>query len=644
MSDTRAQPSFQAQGFLYLSLPLRRRGRVLSRLAVFLLLAGLALGAAASSAPPAPKARNSDGKVFVHPGIFYTQGDIDRMKAMIAAGREPWKRGFEALRFSPYANPNAWARPRGGEIDAGRFNATIGIDGRRAHDIALMWKLTGDTAYADKARDFLVQNSNWTGTSWAGTGPLDNGKIYLLVEAAELMRDYPGWRAEDQARFGRMLRDVFWPHICGGDVMRWGNQGLTAWHGALAIAIFLDDAKMYDRVWNNLVGLPHREDDAPYCSGGVWKPDWPANYGPFFIERTKPPAFGAEPDWGYDDQLRYYIYANGQCEESCRDQAHCMYGLFQMVALAEIFWNQGDDLYGQLDDRILTGLEWSLRYNMSDWEPKGHVDREEEATFANELFYRARTRNSRWTALTVSNHARGADGGPAAPKTAALMHYAVRKGVPAARMEWLTKCVKRQLANGGFESWGFGPNWYYEWEGWGTLTKMRTKWQAGDPGTWKDGARVSRAHAVPGAIRAVDYDYSPLNGTGARGTARYPGKAPKPLWPYRSDQVVPIGKVEGQPGLVALKKGERCDYTLAVAEKGRYRIVVYARNAGTLHVAARVDGGRRVSAHLPKKEKVSRMLLGTLELEAGAGVLRLEILDASAASLSAIVLEKEAGA
>ena len=107
---------------------------------------------------------------------------------------------------------------------------------------------------------------------------------------------------------------------------------------------------------------------------------------------------------------------------------------------------------------------------------------------------------------------------------------------------------------------------------------------------------------------------------------------------------MPIGKVEGQSALVALKKGERCDYTLAVAEKGRYRIVVYARNAGTLHVAVRVDGGRRVSAHLPKKEKVSRMLLGTLELEAGAGVLRLEILDASAASLSAIVLEKEAGA
>ena len=109
-------------------------------------------------------------------------------------------------------------------IDQGRFNATIGIDGRRAHDIALMWKLTGEEHYAAKARDFLVQNANWTETSWGGTGPLDNGKIYLLVEAAEMIRDYPGWTKEDQKKFGDMLRSVFVPHIYAGDIMRWGSS------------------------------------------------------------------------------------------------------------------------------------------------------------------------------------------------------------------------------------------------------------------------------------------------------------------------------------------------------------------------------------------------------------------------------------
>lgn len=587
----------------------------------------------------AAEPKNSDGKKFVHPGIFYTQGDFDRMKAMIAAGKEPWKRTFEALKFSPYSNPNAWARPRGGEIDAGRFNQSIGIDGRRAHDIALMWKLTGDEAYAAKARDFLVQNSNYIGTSWAGTGPLDNGKIYLLVETAEMMRDYSGWKAEDRQRFGEMLRNVFVPHIYGGDIMRWGNQGLTAWHGLLAIAIFLDDVKMYDRVWNNLAGLPHRPDDHPFASGGVWKPDWPANFGPFFIERTKPPAFGNEPDWGYDDQVQYYIYPNGQCEESCRDQAHAMYGLFQMVAIAETFWNQGDDLYGLLDNRILLGLEWSLRYNLSDWEPKGFTEDWAKATFANGLFLRTRTRNNRWTSLNVSNHARGADGGPAAPRTAALMHYAVRRGVAADKMKWLRTAVARSLANNGFESWGTPPSWFYEWEGWGTLTKMRTKYQRGDPGTWQDGARISGAHKVPGRIRAVDFDFLPPGPRGSKRAAYYPGSDKVPPSAYRTDNIMPIAKLGKAWGLVKLRRGQWCDYTLSVVESARHNVRIYYRCRGELSVAISVDGSKPIARTLPKSAKIASARIGEMKFEQGAGVLRLAITNASAAEIYAIEIE-----
>ncbi|MCR5413194.1 MAG: alginate lyase family protein [Kiritimatiellae bacterium] len=562
---------------------------------------------------------------FVHPGIFYTQGDIDRMKAMVAAGKEPWKRGFDGLRFGPYSNHGAWARPRGGEIAQGRFNVTIGIDGRRAHDLALMWRLTGDRAYGDKARDFLLMNSNWTSTSWGGTSPLDNGKIYLLVEAAELMRDYDGWKKEDQKRFGDMLRNVFVPHIYSGDVMRWGNQGLTAWHGLLAIAIFLDDDKLYDRVWNNTMGLPHRPDDNPLPAGGVWKPEWPANYGEFFMERTKAPAFGNEPDYGFDDQLKYYIYKNGQCQESCRDQAHTMYGLLQMVALAEIFWNQGDDLYGALDNRILLGLEWSLRYNMSDWVPSGYTDIEDECTFENGKFYKARSRNARWTAFRESYHARGADGGTGSPKTAALMHYAVRAGVKKEKMEWLFKAVQRQLENNGFENWGTAPSWYYEWEGWGTLTKYRTKWQAGDPGTWKNGGRISGAHKIPGVIKAADFDFHPLK----------KGFTSK----YRGESHLDVRKIGKLYGITRLKKGNTADYTLSVEKAGEYRLSVYTVNSGELALTFLADGKKLLSAKIPKSSTPSRHYLGKVELEAGAPVLRLRVDAARSASIIAISVE-----
>lgn len=36
----------------------------------------------------------------------------------------------------------------------------------------------------------------------------------------------------------------------------------------------------------------------------------------------------------------------------------------------------------------------------------------------------------------------------------------------------------------GCENWGVAPNWFYEWTGWGTLTKRLTPWMAGDPVTF----------------------------------------------------------------------------------------------------------------------------------------------------------------
>ena len=219
------------------------------------------------------------------------------------------------------------------------------------------------------------------------------------------------------------------------------------------------------------------------------------------------------------------------------------------------------------------------------------------------------------------------------------MHYAVRKGLAPERMTWLTKCVKRQLANGGFESWGSGPSWYYEWEGWGTLTKMRTKWQRGDPGTWKDGLRVSRAHQVPCAIRAVDYDFSPLNGGNGRQTARCPGTVAKRS-DYRSDAVVPIGSKDGTHYLDALRKGEWCDYTLSVAEAGKYKIVVCCSNIGPLQLSARVDGGIPVSARFAESASVQDVVIGKLDIPAGSPVLRIEVGAASAAKLYAIRIER----
>jgi len=78
----------------------------------------------------------------------------------------------------------------------------------------------------------------------------------------------------------------------------------------------------------------------------------------------------------YDASIDYYLHANdngslpryvsatGQCQETGRDQNHAQLGLGMMCDICEMAWEQGDDLWGALDNRLMAGIEYSARYNM----------------------------------------------------------------------------------------------------------------------------------------------------------------------------------------------------------------------------------------------------------------------------------------
>ena len=68
---------------------------------------------------------------------------------------------------------------------------------------------------------------------------------------------------------------------------------------------------------------------------------------------------------GYDNgALPRYVSATGQCQETGRDQAHAQLGLGAQCEICEMAWNQGDDLWGALDNRLMKGLEYTARYNL----------------------------------------------------------------------------------------------------------------------------------------------------------------------------------------------------------------------------------------------------------------------------------------
>ena len=67
----------------------------------------------------------------------------------------------------------------------------------------------------------------------------------------------------------------------------------------------------------------------------------------------------------YDNgSLPRYVGTTGQCQETGRDQAHAQLGLGALCETCEMAWEQGDDLWGALDNRLLKGIEYTARYNL----------------------------------------------------------------------------------------------------------------------------------------------------------------------------------------------------------------------------------------------------------------------------------------
>ncbi len=109
------------------------------------------------------------------------------------------------------------------------------------------------------------------------------------------------------------------------------------------------------------------EADSPYANG-----NWGAIVnrlrmacGIFLQDRALYQAAMAYYLHGADNgALPRYVDAKGQCQETGRDQAHAQLGLGALCDLCEMAWQQGDDLWGAYDNRLLKGIEYSARYNL----------------------------------------------------------------------------------------------------------------------------------------------------------------------------------------------------------------------------------------------------------------------------------------
>lgn len=281
-------------------------------------------------------------RVFNHPGVLTSQADLDRMRTKVAQKEEPWFSAWQTMSDDGFTNLGRTPRPletliRGGDgQNFSRIYGEIWI----AHQSALEWAITGDEAYAEQA--ILILNT-WAATM-TGVGGNTNVSLlalysYQLAEAAEIVRSYEGWSAQDQRRFGDWLINVWYP-INDSFLSRegrcishyWANWGLANAASAMAIGIFTDQEDIYrkglDILYNGL---------------------------------------GTE---ALDNMLyRRHPGNMGQYQESGRDQGHATLGVPLYGAVAKMAYNQGDDIFAYNNYQLLAMSEYIAKYNLMEEVP-----------------------------------------------------------------------------------------------------------------------------------------------------------------------------------------------------------------------------------------------------------------------------------
>ena len=270
---------------------------------------------------------------FVHPGILHTTKSIERMRAQIADKEYPAYGSFELLKshhcsqadYQPFGPFEIISRD-------GEFRHTkskMEQNFSAVYQNALMWVLPGEKTHAEKSLELLL--------GYAGTlkripetndAPLLVGLEGLkIIYATEILRHtYKKMTVVQFNEISRMIREVFLPvmeNFYHRKPYTNGNWGPIVTKAYMAAAILWDNEEMYNKAVDFYLHANDNGTIAHYISGDT-----------------------------------------GQIQESGRDQGHSMLGIGALATVCEIAWQQGDDLYSALDNRLMKGFEYVAKYNL----------------------------------------------------------------------------------------------------------------------------------------------------------------------------------------------------------------------------------------------------------------------------------------
>lgn len=262
---------------------------------------------------------------FIHPGIDMNKDDLEYMKNQVLDGKEPWKKSFELLKegisldfqFEPYPHviSGPYAKPDVGGNELSRCS-------RMAYSCAILWYITKDERYAEKVIEII---DKWSVT--LRSFDENNAKLlvaltgYEFCNAAEILRySYSKWTDKNTESMTRLMMSAYYPVIRYYFSEANGNWDGAIMHTLMSIAVFTDNRALFDNAVYHFLHAP--------ANGSLIK----------------------------------YIYPNGQCQETARDQGHVQMGLYEFSGAARVAYTQGVDLFSAADNRLALGLEYSAKY------------------------------------------------------------------------------------------------------------------------------------------------------------------------------------------------------------------------------------------------------------------------------------------
>lgn len=255
---------------------------------VLLLFTSLNLIGQYISHPPEPWREEYNislkGFGFSHPMTVIAADELAILKQRIRYDVEPQKTAFEmllaeadaALAFTPYA-PQTLEIP-GGYVDSDGLKYARGVlwdNCHAAYSCALVYAITGDALYADKAVEVLM---HWADRGIRFTG--DDSGLQLgswfspMLYAADLLHHYTGWVEADRSTF-----KSWWRNNCleDGQVLAVLRQKDNNWKdaallGTFAASVVLEDTVLLKEALIQLTSYFYSRTDANVrLPGQEWK-------------------------------------------------------------------------------------------------------------------------------------------------------------------------------------------------------------------------------------------------------------------------------------------------------------------------------------------------------------------------------------